>query len=116
VTKTLPETLTLYRNGAVALTAKANTGVAGAPTPDGSWAVYARYRSETMSGTNPDGSHYSDPGVPWISYFSGGDAVHGFPRADYGHPQSVGCIELPIATAAQVYGLMGYGDIVTVSG
>ena len=37
-----------------------------------------------MSGTNPDGSHYSDPGVPWVSYFNGGDALHGFLRASYG--------------------------------
>jgi len=116
VTKSLPETLTLYRDGAKVLSTPANTGVRGAETPDGSWAVYARFASQTMSGTNPDGSHYSDPGVPWISYFVGGDAVHGFPRATYGSPQSVGCVELPIATAQQVYGLMGYGDIVTVAG
>ncbi|HEX7353288.1 MAG TPA: L,D-transpeptidase family protein [Mycobacteriales bacterium] len=116
VNKTVPQQLVLYRDGAPVLTTPANTGVAGAQTPDGSWAVYARYTSQTMSGTNPDGTHYSDPGVPWISYFYGGDAVHGFPRASYGTPQSVGCVELPIATAQQVYGLMGYGDIVTVVG
>jgi lipoprotein-anchoring transpeptidase ErfK/SrfK len=116
VTKARPESLTLYQDGKAVLTTKANTGVAGAPTPDGSWAVYARFRSETMSGTNPDGTHYSDPGVPWISYFYGGDAVHGFPRATYGSPQSVGCVELPIPTAAKVWALMGYGDIVTVAG
>ena len=34
-----------------------------------------------MSGTNPDGSHYSDPGVPYVAYFNGGDAVHGFSAA-----------------------------------
>ena len=34
----------------------------------------------TMSGTNPDGSHYHDPGIPWVSYFNGGDALHGFIR------------------------------------
>ena len=37
-----------------------------------------------MAGTNPDGSHYDDPGVPWVSYFHGGDALHGFIRASYG--------------------------------
>ena len=35
----------------------------------------------TMSGTNPDGSHYNDPGIKWISYFNGGDALHNFDRA-----------------------------------
>lgn len=116
VDKTVPQKLALYRNGALVLSTPVNTGVARAQTPTGSWAVYARYASQTMSGTNPDGTHYSDPGVPWISYFYGGDAVHGFPRASYGSPQSVGCVELPIATAQQVYALMGYGDIVTVVG
>ncbi|HEY5336140.1 MAG TPA: L,D-transpeptidase [Mycobacteriales bacterium] len=115
VDKSVPQKLYLYRDGTVALSTPANTGVSGAQTPAGSWAVYARYASQTMSGTNPDGTHYSDPGVPWISYFVGGDAVHGFPRATYGTPQSVGCVELPVTTAQQVYALMGYGDIVTVT-
>ena len=39
-----------------------------------------------MSGTNPDGSHYNDPGVRWISYFNGGDAIHAFPRAILRNP------------------------------
>ena len=42
-----------------------------------------------MSGTNPDGSHYIDPGIPDVSYFNGGDALHGFIRASYGFPQSL---------------------------
>ncbi len=57
-----------------------------------------------------------DPGVPWVNYFNGGDAVHGFPRASYGFPQSNGCVELPIGTAAQVYPLLAIGDLVIVSG
>ena len=40
-----------------------------------------------MSGTNPDGSHYNDPGVRWISYFNGGDAIHAFPRAHPSEPR-----------------------------
>jgi lipoprotein-anchoring transpeptidase ErfK/SrfK len=69
-----------------------------------------------MTGTNPDGSHYSDPGVPWVNYFNGGDAVHGFPRGSYGTPQSNGCVELPIETAAKVFPLLAIGDLVIVSG
>ena len=53
-----------------------------------------------MSGTNPDGSHYVDPGIPWVSYFNGGDALHGFVRGSYGFPQSDGCVEMPVANAA----------------
>ena len=49
--------------------------------PTGTLPVFARYTVTTMSGTNPDGSKYVDPGIRWVSYFNGGDALHGFPRA-----------------------------------
>ena len=64
VNKALPETATVYSNGAVVYSTPANTGVAGAPTVDGTFPVYARYTVTTMTGTNPDGSQYVDPGHP----------------------------------------------------
>lgn len=116
VSERIPETLQLHRGSHIAITSPVNTGVAGAETALGTFAIYARYTSTTMSGTNPDGTHYSDPGVPWVNYFNGGDAVHGFPRASYGTPQSNGCVELPIETAARVYPLLQIGDLVIVGG
>ena len=77
-----------------------NTGVPGAATQQGIFPIYVRFVATTMIGTNVDGSHYDDPGVPWVNYFNGGDAVHGYIRPGYGYPQSNGCVELPIATAA----------------
>ena len=115
VTKTLPETTTVYQNGVPVYHTLANTGVAAAPTADGTFPVYARYTVTTMSGTNPDGSKYVDPGIRWVSYFNGGDALHGYPRGSYGFPQSVGCVEMPIANAAVVYPLTPLGTLVTVS-
>jgi lipoprotein-anchoring transpeptidase ErfK/SrfK len=112
----LPQRLTLWVDGHTALSSPVNGGVAGAPTPLGTYPVYERYAATTMQGTNPDGSHYKDPGVPWVNYFSGGSAVHGFPRASYGSPQSVGCLELPISTAEQVYKMISYGTLVHVGG
>jgi len=91
-----------------------NTGVAGAPTENGTWPVFARYTVTTMSGTNPDGSHYVDPGIPWVSYFHGGDALHGFVRPGYGYPQSDGCVEMPPANAKVVFPLTPLGTLVTV--
>lgn len=112
----MPQRLSVWVAGSTVLSSPVNGGVASAPTPLGTFPVYERFTSTTMSGTNPDGSHYSDPGVPWVNYFSGGSAVHGFPRASYGSPQSVGCLELPIPTAERVYNLIGYGTLVTVTG
>ncbi len=114
VSKVLPETVTVWRDGAIAFTTLANTGIPASPTPNGTWPVYLRYRSQTMSGVNPDGTHYSDPGIPWISYFYESDALHGFIRASYGFPQSLGCVEMPFSSAAVVWPLTPIGTLVTV--
>ncbi|HXO06806.1 MAG TPA: L,D-transpeptidase, partial [Solirubrobacteraceae bacterium] len=91
-----------------------NTGIASAPTAEGTYPVYEHLPVTTMSGTNPDGSHYSDPGIPDVSYFNGGDALHGFLRAQYGFPQSLGCVEMPYAEAAAVYPYTPVGTLVHV--
>ncbi|HTX08082.1 MAG TPA: L,D-transpeptidase [Solirubrobacteraceae bacterium] len=108
-----PETLTLYHNGHVVLSTPANTGIPGQGTATGTFPVYERLRSQTMQGTNPDGSHYADF-VQFVAYFNGGDAVHYMPRADYGSPQSLGCVELPYSAAEQAWGYLTYGTLVTV--
>jgi len=108
-----PETLTIWHNGKRALYTVANTGIADAPTPIGTFAVYEKLPFQIMSGTNPDGSTYADP-VQWVSYFSGGAAVHYFDRYTYGWEQSLGCVELPYSAAEQAYDLLPYGTLVTV--
>ena len=112
-TESSPETLTVYHNGRVVMRSAANTGINGRGTATGTYPVYERLRSQTMRGTNPDGSHYADF-VQWIAYFNGGDAVHYIPRSSYGSPQSLGCIELPYAAAEQAWGYLTYGTLVTV--
>lgn len=114
VSTTLPETLKVWSNGEIIYTTLANTGIASRPTAKGTFPVYVRYRTTTMSGTNPDGTHYNDPGVPYVAYFNGGDAVHGFVRASYGSPQSLGCVELSYASAAVVWKYDPLGTLVTV--
>jgi peptidoglycan hydrolase-like protein with peptidoglycan-binding domain len=115
VSESLPETATVFKNGAEVYSTPVNTGVAGAPTALGTYPVFARYTVTTMKGTNPDGSHYVDPGIPWVSYFNGGDALHGFVRGSYGFPQSDGCVEMPPANAEVVFPLTPLGTLVTVA-
>jgi lipoprotein-anchoring transpeptidase ErfK/SrfK len=93
-----------------------NTGVPGADTTDGTYAVFEHVVASDMKGTNPDGTTYNDPNVPWASFFNGGDALHGFVRAQYGFPQSNGCVEMPIATAGQIWPLTPIGTLVSVVG
>lgn len=108
-----PETLTIWHNGKKVFSSLANTGIAVAPTVDGTFPVYEKLPFQIMRGVNPDGSHYADP-VQWVSYFNGGDAVHYFPRGSYGYPQSLGCVELPYSAAKEAYPYLPYGTLVTV--
>lgn len=114
VTTAQPEAVHVWRDGTMVYQSVANTGVPGAVTTPGTFPVYLRYQVTTMSGTNPNGTTYHDTGIPWVSYFNGGDALHGFVRAQYGFPQSNGCVEMPPANAAVVWPYTPIGTLVTV--
>ena len=117
VNKVVPQNLTLYENGAAKYVGiPVNSGAPGADTTDGIFAVFEHVRYSDMKGTNPDGSTYNDPNVPYASYFNGGDALHGFIRSSYGTPQSNGCVEMSYADAALVWPLTPIGTLVTVEG
>jgi lipoprotein-anchoring transpeptidase ErfK/SrfK len=117
VNKVQPENLTLYEDGTPEFTGvPVNTGAPGADTQDGTFAVFEHVVSSVMKGTNPDGTKYDDPDVPWASFFNGGDALHGFVRAHYGFPQSNGCVEMSVANAQVLWPDTPIGTLVTVVG
>ena len=76
-----PETEQTWHNGKTVVSGPSTPGSRRRRPRQGIFPVFEHALSVTMSGTNPDGSHYSDPGVPYVSYFNGGDALHGFIRA-----------------------------------
>ena len=108
-----PESLTVWHDGVVVETTPANTGGTGTPTAQGTFPVYLRLRNQVMRGTDPDGATYADP-VQFVAYFNGGDALHYMPRASYGDPQSLGCVELPLTAASIIWPYMALGSVVTV--
>jgi lipoprotein-anchoring transpeptidase ErfK/SrfK len=114
VNRALPQRLWLYRNGKMSFSSAVNTGISVAPTATGTYTVYLRYKVTTMSGTLPDGKPYHDTGIPWTSYFNGGDALHGFIRSSYGWPQSLGCVEMPFQDAKVLWPYTPLGTLVTV--
>jgi L,D-transpeptidase catalytic domain len=114
VHREVPETMTLWHDGHTVITSPANTGISGAETELGTFPVFEHLPETTMSGTNPDGSHYEDPGIKWVSYFNGGDALHNFDRSSFGSPQSLGCVELPLAASAEIWPYTPIGTLVTV--
>lgn len=115
VSKSLPENMTVWHDGAVVVQTAVNTGIPVSPTADGTFPVYERLQSQIMKGTNPNGSHYADP-VSWVAYFNGGDAVHYIARGAFGYPQSLGCVEAPLNAAAQAWPYLTLGSLVTISG
>lgn len=115
VSETLPERLWLWVGGKLVLTTLVNTGIRQTPTRLGSYAVDVRDRYQVMRGKNPNGIRYADP-VHWINYFDKSQAVHGFLRASYGFPQSLGCVEVPIPIAKRIYPHLYIGALVTVQG
>jgi peptidoglycan hydrolase-like protein with peptidoglycan-binding domain len=114
VHRKLPQSLNLWHNGQVILRSPGNTGVPAAPTQLGTFPVFEHVPVGEMRGTNPDGTHYDDPGIRYISYFHGGDAIHAFNRSSFGTPQSLGCVELPLRAAARVWPYTPIGTLVTV--
>jgi hypothetical protein len=114
VHRKLPQSLNLWHNGRVVLRSPGNTGVPAAPTQLGTFPVFEHVPVGEMVGTNPDGSRYDDPGIRYISYFHGGDAIHAFNRNSFGTPQSLGCVELPLRAAAKVWPYTPVGTLVTV--
>jgi lipoprotein-anchoring transpeptidase ErfK/SrfK len=99
-----PERLYLIDSGKIVFQSLVNTGIRVSPTRDGEFRVFASYPKQTMKGTDPRTfQRYNDPNVPYVMYFDGGRAIHGFPRSGYGYPQSFGCVELPVYKARELY-------------
>lgn len=110
VSKQSPQRLYLIDDDKIVFESPINTGIRAAPTPDGDFRVFASYPQKTMKGTDPVTlRRYNDPNVPFVMYFDGGRAIHGFPRSGYGYPQSLGCVELPIRKAHELYDLLQGG-------
>ena len=113
VSEAVPERLMVWSTRGMLQNVPTNTGIPGARTALGTYPIYLRLPYQVMKGKNLQGVPYADP-VYYISYFHGGEAVHGFYRQSYGFPQSLGCVEIPPADARAVYNEIQIGTLVTV--
>ena len=93
-------------------------GAPDTPTVTGTFHVYLKYDVQTMRGENADGTKYETEGVPWVTYFSGGYAMHGAPwRSSFGwsgYGGSHGCVNMPVDAAKFIYDWTDMGDTVVV--
>jgi lipoprotein-anchoring transpeptidase ErfK/SrfK len=82
------------------------------PTPTGNFRIWAKVRSQLMSGgSQADGTYYYLPNVPYVQFFynnqvakSRGFSFHGtYWHRNFGHPMSHGCVNMRTEDAAKLY-------------
>ncbi len=78
-------------------------------TPKGTFNIWYKTRSQTMKGGSRDlGTYYNLPNVPNNMFFYRGYALHGaYWHNNFGHPMSHGCVNEPLANAAQIFDWAG---------
>jgi lipoprotein-anchoring transpeptidase ErfK/SrfK len=97
------QTITAFQGNTPLKSVLVSTGVSWHPTPIGRYAIYTKVASQTMSG-GAGGEYYYLPGVPWVMYFAGANAIHGtYWHRNFGHPMSHGCVNLTIDDAHWFY-------------
>lgn len=83
-----------------------------APTPVGEFRIWAKVRSQKMSGGEKRlGTYYYLPNVPYVMFFYNnaiakmrGFSFHGtYWHDNFGHPMSHGCVNMRIADAKTLY-------------
>ncbi|MBI2196381.1 L,D-transpeptidase [Candidatus Daviesbacteria bacterium] len=79
------------------------------PTPKGTFNIWYKTKNQTMKGGSQDlGTYYNLPNVPNNMFFYQGYAIHGaYWHNNFGHPMSHGCVNSPLASAAQIFDWAG---------
>ncbi|MGC9334321.1 MAG: LysM peptidoglycan-binding domain-containing protein [Anaerolineae bacterium] len=99
-----------HQGSTVVRTMVVSTGISRYPTPPGTFRIYAKYPSMTMSGPG-----YYLPGVPHSMFFYKGYAIHGtYWHNNFGRPMSHGCVNLTRADAAWAYSWAPIGTLVKI--
>lgn len=80
-----------------------------APTPKGTFHIWYKTRSQKMEGGSQAlGTYYYLPNVPHNMFFYQGYAIHGaYWHNNFGNPMSHGCVNEPLANAAQIFDWAG---------
>jgi len=108
------QTVTLMNGSKVGDTFILSSGKPGMDTPTGTFSVYAKTRSQTVSGCG-GGECYSFPGVRWLVWFKGNYGFHtAYWHDDFGTPVSHGCLNMREAEAKKVFDWLARGDKVVI--
>jgi LysM repeat protein len=92
--------------------ARVSTGVPRHATVEGTYRIYARYRSTKMEG-GQGSEYYYIPNVPYVMYFYSGYGLHGaYWHNNFGTPMSHGCVNLPVDAAKWMFEWAPIGTLV----
>jgi lipoprotein-anchoring transpeptidase ErfK/SrfK len=97
--------LLCVNNGKLVRVVHCSTGRPSLPTPAGRFSIY-------LKSLDWWSTKYLD-WMPFASFFSGGDAIHGFPDVP-AYPASHGCVRISMPEAPWVYTFLYYGAAVFV--
>lgn len=107
--------MSLIEGGRVVRTIQVGTGVPGADTPLGEFAVQYKMPRARFQGVNPSGLRYDIPDVKWVLAFWGDYTIHGaYWRTQFGVPGSNGCVGMPDADAKVVYDWADVGTPISI--
>lgn len=102
--------LTAYEGQKLVRITSVSTGLSHTPTPTGQYHIWIKLRYDDMSGPG-----YYLPNVPYVMYFHGGYGLHGTTwHANFGHPMSHGCINLPTSEAEWLFNWAQVGTMVNI--
>jgi lipoprotein-anchoring transpeptidase ErfK/SrfK len=102
--------LTAYEGQNLVRITPVSTGLTHTPTPIGQYHIWIKLRYDDMSGPG-----YYLSNVPYVMYFHGGYGLHGTTwHANFGHPMSHGCVNLPTAEAEWLFEWAEVGTMVNV--
>ncbi|MFL5732643.1 MAG: LysM peptidoglycan-binding domain-containing protein [Chloroflexia bacterium] len=104
--------MTAYEGQTPVFSARASTGVPRHPTVEGTYRIYAKYRSTKMEG-GQGAEYYNIPDVPYTMYFYSGYALHGaYWHNNFGRPMSHGCVNLPVDASKWMFDWAPIGTMV----
>lgn len=93
-----------YEDGNLVFTCWVASGKAGYRTRTGDFRIYAKDRYVDMRSSPGDAEPYEVLDVPYVSWFSGGMAIHGcYWSSEYGYPRSHGCVNVTPSDAGWIF-------------
>lgn len=94
-----------HQGNSIIYTFPISSGLPWMPTVTGEYRIWAKVRSQRMTGGSVENGTYFDlPNVPFVQYFYQGYSLHGtYWHNDFGKPRSHGCVNMRIDDAQVMY-------------